>query len=229
MALPLMEVGIPVVAFYIVAPLIFLLLHSNLLLRLCQLTRNVSRWKKTPGGQKDDHGSTKTIKECKANNNSKEQKDDHSFLVFPLDFALLLLDGKPRWSLWVVVVTQIYILPIIVLLTLQMSFLAYQSSDITVGHQLIVTADFVLLFLFVCFVIRTWAGRKVERNHVLKMLFQMLGRVFSAGLVLISASLVLIFTWAIFIVPNSGQETMGIFVAMLVIVLFNADDILFKK
>ena len=36
-ALPLMEVGVPVVAFYSVAPLIFLLLHSNLLLRLCQL------------------------------------------------------------------------------------------------------------------------------------------------------------------------------------------------
>ena len=169
-----------------------------MLLRLSQLTVTVSRWKKNPDGLEDDHSS----------------------LVFPLDFALLLLDGKPRWGLWVVVVTQIVILPIVVLLALQMSFLAYQDSFITVCHQLIVTTDLVLLFLFVGFVIRTWKKRKVERNHVLKMLFQMSGRVFSASLVLISVSLVFIFTWAIAVVPNSGQETMET-------VGMNADDICF--
>ena len=186
-ALPLMEVGVPVVAFYIVAPLIFLLLHINLLLRLSQLTETVS--------------------------NSKELKDEHSPLVFPLDFARLLLNGKPRWGLWVVVVTQIYILPIVVLLALQMSFLAYQDSLITFWHQLIITTDLVLLFLSVCFVIGTRAGTKVERNYVLKMLFQKSGTVFSA-------SLVLIFTWTIAVVPNSWQETVGIFVAMLVGLFF---------
>ena len=198
-ALPLMEVGVPVVAFYSVAPLIFLLLHSNLLWRLSQLTRNVSRWKKDSDGLKDDHSS----------------------LVFPLDFALLLLDGKPRLGLWVIVVTQIYILPIVVLLALQMSFLAYQSSEITGWHQRIVTIDLVLLLLFllVSFVISTREKRKVERNHVLKML-QMSGRVFLASLVLISASLVFIFTWDIAVVPNSGQETMET-------VGMNADDTCF--
>ena len=95
-----------------------------------------------------------------------------------------------------------------------MSFLAYQSSGITLWHQLIATADFVLLFLFVCFVIGNQEGRKVECNYVLKILFQRWGRVFSASLVLISACLVLIFTWAIAVVPNSGQETVGM----------NADD-----
>ena len=158
-ALPLMEVGVPVVAFYIAAPLIFLLLHINLLLRLSQLTETVSRWGKDP----------------------YETPDRHSSLVFPLDFARLLLDGKPRWGLWVVVVTQIYILPLIVLLALQMSFLAYQSSGITFWHQLIVTADLVLLFLFVCFVIRTRAERKVGRNYVLKVLFQKWGKSFLSG------------------------------------------------
>ena len=155
-ALPLMEVGVPVVAFYSVAPLIFLLLHINLLLRLSQLTETVSRWKK----------------------NSVGLKDEHSSLVFPLDFARLLLDGKPRWVLYAVVVTQIVILPIVVLLALQMSFLAYQSSGITVWHQLIITVDLVSLFLFVCFVIETREGTKVERNYVLKMLFQMSEKIF---------------------------------------------------
>ena len=185
--LPLMEVGVPVVAFYIVAPLIFLLLHINLLLRLSQLTETVSQW-------------TETVSRWKKNPDGL--KGAHSSLVFPVDFARLLLDGKPRWGLWVVVVTQIYILPIVVLLALQMSFLAYQSSSITFWHQLIVTADLVLLFLFVCFVRGTREKRKVERNYVLKMLFRMWGTVFSAGLVLI-------FTWAIAVVPNSGQETVG--------------------
>ena len=194
-ALPQIEVGVPVVAFYIVAPLIFLLLHSNLLLRLGQLTETIKQWKANSGGL----------------------KDDHSFLVFPLDFARLLLDGKPRWALYAVVITQTVILPIVVLLALQMSFLAYQNSFITLWHQLIVTADLVLLFSFVCLVRRIRAERKVERNHVLKMLFQMSGRVFSAGLVLISASLVFIFTWAIAVVPNSGQE-------MMETVRMNADD-----
>ena len=84
----------------------------------------------------------------------------------------------------------------------------------------------VLLFLFVCFVSRTrerrtfvrfvigiWEETKIERNYVLKMLFQMRGTVFSAGLVLI-------LTWTIAVVPNSWQETMGIFVAMFVGLFF---------
>ena len=194
-ALPLMEVGVPVVAFYSVAPLIFLLLHSNLLLRLCQLTETVS-------------------------NNSKRLKDEHSSLVFPLDFARLLLGGKIHWALNAVVVTQIAILPIVVLLALQMNFLAYQNSFITVWHQLIVTTDLVLLFLSVCFVIGTRAEKEVDRNYVLKMLFQRSEKFFLVNLVLISAGLVLILTWTIAVVPNSLQETMGIFVAMLVGLFF---------
>ena len=193
-ALPLMEVGVPVVAFYIVAPLIFLLLHSNLLLRLCQLTETVS--------------------------NSKGLKDEDSSLVFPLDFARLLLDGKIHWALYAVVVTQIAILPIVVLLALQMNFLAYQNSFITVWHQLIVTTDLVLLFLSVCFVIGTRAEKEVDRNYVLKMLFQRSGKFFLVNLVLISAGLVLILVWTIAVVPNSWQETMGIFVAMFVGLFF---------
>ena len=117
--LPLMEVGIPVVTLYIVAPLIFLLLHSNLLLRLGRLAETIKQWK--------------------ANSNSKGLKYDYSSLVFPFDFIYLLLDGKLRWASYAVVVTQIYTLPIVVLLALQMSFLAYQSSFITFWHQLIVT------------------------------------------------------------------------------------------
>ena len=190
-ALPLMEVGVPVVVFYIVAPLIFLLLHINLLLRLKQLTETVSRWER----------------------NSVGPKDEQSSLVFPLDFARLLLAEKPRWALYTVVVTQIYILPIVVLLALQMSFLAYQNSFITLWHQLIVTTDLVLLFLFVCFVIGTRGEKKVDCNYVLKMFFQRWKTVFSAGLVLI-------FAWTIAVVPNSLQETVGIFVAMFVGLFF---------
>ena len=195
-ALPLMEVGVPVVVFYTVAPLIFLLLHGNLLLRLSQLTVTVNRWK------------------------NPDRVIDHSPLVFPLDFARLLLDGKPRWALYAMVVTQIAILPIVVLLALQMNFLAYQNSFITVWHQLIVTTDLVLLFLSVCFVIGTRAEKEVDRNYVLKMLCQRSGKFFLVNLVLISAGLVLILVWTIAVVPNSWQETMGIFVAMFVGLFF---------
>ena len=190
-ALPLMEVGVPVVVFYTVAPLIFLLLHSNLLLRLSQLAKTIKQWQA----------------------NSKGLENERSSLVFPVDFAQLLLYGEPRWALYAVVVTQIYILPIVVLLALQMSFLAYQDSGITVWHQLLITADLVLLFLFVCFVRGTREGTKVECSYVLKMLFRMWGTVLSAGLVLILA-------WTIAVVPNSWQETMGIFVAILVGLFF---------
>ena len=124
--LPLMEVGVPVVTFYIVAPPIFLLLHINLLFRLSQLTETISQWKK--------------------NSNSMGLKDEHSSLVFPVDFARLLLDDKPRWTLYggfysiivlLPVFTQIVMLPIVVLLALQMNFLAYQNSD----HYILASAD----------------------------------------------------------------------------------------
>ena len=129
-ALPLMEVGVPVVVFYTVAPLIFLLLHSNLLLRLSQLAKTIKQWKA----------------------NSKGLGNERSSLVFPVDFAQLLLYGEPRWALYAVVVTQIYILPIIVLLALQMSFLCLSEFK----HYVLASADYndrfgvVILICLLC-------------------------------------------------------------------------------
>ncbi|MDD9981639.1 MAG: hypothetical protein OXU81_09820 [Gammaproteobacteria bacterium] len=147
--LPLMQVGVPVVTFYMVAPWLFLCLHFNQLVRFGHLTH--------------------TVKQFRDRVSSLEKSEQHLqiTMVFPFDFVRMVLSlSRPgRWLGFFIVSVLIAVLPVLLLIWLQTRFLAYQSEDITLSHQICITADMCLLFAFVWYVIRELTSEKARRHR----------------------------------------------------------------
>ncbi len=190
--LPLMQIGIPVVAFYAIAPLIFLLLHANLLLRLSQLATAVTKLRDLTSSTMVDLRISKS---------------------FSFDYSYMLLGTKffemKRLALCLAFFLQVVVVPVTVLLFLQMHFLAYQDEGITFFHQIIVTLDLLFLAIFTYGFVTKWSGvRPWDREGK--------GRVVSAIMLTASTlkrlvpfvpiALVAVFSWLILLVPDSYIE-----------------------
>ena len=132
-ALPLMEVGIPIVWFYAIAPPVYLLININLFIRLYRLTRLIE--------------FTRT----RLGLNWSSRKEILEATVYPLDFLHLILhEGNTIRStlLFITVLTPIYIIPLTLLIWIQLRFLPYQSTYVTLIHQLVTTAFCIITFSY---------------------------------------------------------------------------------
>lgn len=138
--LPIMQVDVPIITFYSVAPILFLLVHFNLILRLSQLSEAI--------GLLNDRIEQRSY---------DEQKWQRS-LIFPSDFARLILKTEEqrigKCLLLLVTIISIAILPIFLLLSILMQFLKYQNELITLLHQIIVTSDLLMLTYFMIWLVR---------------------------------------------------------------------------
>jgi|GEM_PF-2705324 len=188
--LPIMQVGIPVVTLYAVAPVLFLLLHFNLILRLGQLTTAL-------GLLRDRLEPLPPAEQLR-----------QRVMVYPFDFARLVL-GYRDWRttrrlVFTVVVMLVVVLPLALLLSIQMRFLAYQNETVTLAHQVVVTLDLLVLVTFAAYLARTLGDRQswpAWHWHVR-------GRAVGATW---PAALVFMFVWTVAIVPESAVErTIGL-------------------
>ena len=185
--LPLMEVGLSVglsvVAFYYLAPALFLLLHLNLYLRLGRLTK-AAKWMRNRLGKlpPTEQGRQRALvfpfdflqlvltpaayrprvlKEVRRIcNRLPEQRRLQRSLAFSYYLIRLMLRNLRKDIPWLVFLYIIVGIPLVwfplgVLLCMQMGFLAYQDWRITLWHQILVTIDLALVVLFARYVERT--------------------------------------------------------------------------
>ena len=148
--LPLMEIGVPIDLFYLAAPIIFLLLHLNLFLRLNRLAQ-------VAGLLREEIDKLDGV----------SKKSTQTALLFPFDFLQVLLyaTGRPAMSkpppIWrlfgyltyerakyghffallAIVAAPMFVLPLLLLIWMQLRFLPYQSELITLVHQCTVALD----------------------------------------------------------------------------------------
>ena len=147
--LPFIQVGVPVVAFYVVAPLLILFLHFNLLARLTLLARDI-------------HACFGDIHSQPITPNADGMFETTLTMLFPIDPVRLMLDMRKvtleRAVLSTVFLIQVATVPLLVLLILQARFLAFQDEWITLFHQITVTVDLFFQFLFMLSFSRLWGG-----------------------------------------------------------------------
>ena len=187
--LPLLGFGVPLLMFYIVAPVVYLFLNFNLFLRLIRIAE-IARLVRDrllfllPG-----------------------ERRLQTALLYPFDFLQLILNVREhRGSVllaWLVVFVLLVLTPLLLLLWLQLRFLAYQNELMTLLHQLVVTLQCILLILFSLFVFRImnhcpwhrWWNtyRDVYRSYP----------VLAVGTISILA---LLMSWRILVVPDSLLE-----------------------
>ena len=218
--LPLMEVGLSVVAFYCLAPALFLLLHLNLYLRLGRLTK-AAKWMRNRLGKlpPTEQGRQRALvfpfdflqlvltpaayrphvlKEVRRIcNRLPEQRRLQRSLAFPYYLIRLRLRNLRKNIPWLVFLYIIVGIPLVwfplgVLLCMQMGFLAYQDWRITLWHQILVTFDLALVVLFARYVKRTLSHQPRWTS------------IFSGFFFL--ALLFVPFVWSVAVVPESWLE-----------------------
>lgn len=187
--LPLMQVGIPVVLFYAVAPCLYVLFNCILFLRLYRLS-----------------SIAKLLRSRIAHHTHADHRVE-THLLFPFDFLQVMVNSPgARGSLYLtlgIVIISLGLLPLLLLLWLQTRFLPYQDEGITLIHQLSITAYIAALILFSIAIIRTtskessahWWPRRALDPKSLSLLAIAVASLFA-----------LIFTWCIALVPESRME-----------------------
>jgi uncharacterized protein YjbI with pentapeptide repeats len=134
--LPLLNVQLPIVEFYVIVPWLLLLVYFNVLLHLAFLADKLYQFNTVI-----------------ANLTDAAAREEQRLRVFPFPFSALRIDrparGSLRTLLSLMVVTTVVLLPLILLLWTQVRFLPYHNTAITWwSHRLAVLVDIALLWLF---------------------------------------------------------------------------------
>jgi len=131
--LPIFNVEIPILIFFVITPWILLLLHFNLLLQLYLLARKLFRLK-TEINTIDDYDKRETMRDR----------------LFPFSFShIIVYEAHSRFVrlfFAAIIWTTVVILPLILLTWTQIRFIAYHEEMITWNHRIVVMLDILLLW-----------------------------------------------------------------------------------
>jgi hypothetical protein len=133
--LPLLNVQLPIVGFYVFIPWLLLLLYVNLLLHLTFLAQKLHRFNAVLAALTD-----------------AVAREDQYARMFPFPFSALLIAPPAPWRLrgllGLMVGTTVVLLPLGLLLWAQLRFLPYHDTAITWNHRIAVLVDLAVLWLF---------------------------------------------------------------------------------
>src|SRR5439155_1103387 len=133
--LPLLNVQLPIVGFYVFVPWLLLLVYFNLLLHLTFLSQKLHRFNAVLASLTDE-----------------ATREDQRARLFPFPFSTLLIGQQVPWRLrgllGLMVLTTVLLLPLVLLLWAQVRFLPYHDTAITWNHRAAVLVDLMLLWLF---------------------------------------------------------------------------------
>lgn len=181
--LPLLNVGLPIVGFYILVPWLVVLFHLNLLLQFNLLS----------GKLYDLDGYIKKL--------PVHQQAEQRRQMFPLLFSHMLVgvqEGRlVQFLLRLVIWVSITLFPIALLFIMQMTFVRYHSEIITWTHRLLIGLD---LGLFWFLWLRNLDGNGHKWRQKIKLYPQMAKAAFGATLLCVWLS------FYIAAVPGGGWQ-----------------------
>ena len=128
--LPLVNITVPIKAFFICMPWALLVVHFYLLIQASFLAGKVRDY-------------VAEIKGLESQERNKAYR-----LLSPVPLAHTFVAGKPRWILSLIIYISLLIFPLATLLAAQIIFLPYQSEWITWQHRIIIIIDLALLWGF---------------------------------------------------------------------------------
>jgi uncharacterized protein YjbI with pentapeptide repeats len=131
--LPIVDVGLPLVAFYWIAPLLFVMFHFNLLMQLYLLSEKLHRLDAAIRRRPDDA--------------QRERRATLSQFMFSQMLVGAHGSRLIRVLLNVIAWITFVVLPIAVLLLVQIQFLPYHDLFTTWWHRLLIALDLLLLWL----------------------------------------------------------------------------------
>jgi hypothetical protein len=133
--LPLLNVQLPIVGFYVVVSWLLLLVYFNLLLHLTFLAQRLHRFNAVLAAFPDE-----------------VMREDQRLRLFPFPFSVMLIGRPTQWRLrrllGLIVWTTVLLLPLVLVLWAQVRFLPYHHEGITWSHRAAVLVNLTLVWLF---------------------------------------------------------------------------------
>ena len=130
--LPLLNVELPLLGFFIVIPWLVFIFHVHLVTHFFLLSRKLHNLNQAIASLPEDIQRT------------------HRELPFPLVFSYMIVGRHHpfllRWAFSTTVIVTVVIVPIVLLLVIQWKFLPYHSRWITLNHQIVFVLDLLLLW-----------------------------------------------------------------------------------
>jgi len=133
--LPLLNIALPLVWFFIIAPIFYMVMHYYLLLQLRWLAYKAMRFNERLDALSQSQDTKVKI---------RAQLPNFVF-VQALSGAFTTEGWAIRWSLFVILWLTMVITPLILLLLIQYKFLPYQNELVTDIHRLVVLADLIVI------------------------------------------------------------------------------------
>ena len=185
--LPILSVDLPLLAFFFLAPILFVIIHAYILVHLVMLTDKAKRYHQALHQQIEDNAIRDGL---------RRQLPSNVFVQF-LAGAPETREGPFGWILRAIGWTTLVIGPVLLLLLIQIQFLPFHNSFITWTHRLALLADLLLIWWLWR---RILSGREVDgpRSPQLSRLSTTLGVTLSAC--------ALIASWALATFSGEWQE-----------------------
>ncbi len=159
--LPILNMKVPLLPFYVIAPLFYVVIHFYVLMMLVLLARTTVPF---------EEQLLKAFPGAAASERYRARAENALFLQLLIG-PKQERDGANGFLLAVVGLVTLAMAPIATLIVLQMAFLPYHSFGITWEHRALVGIDF-------CLVMMLWASYRSERGVIrpLNIIFYQFGR-----------------------------------------------------
>ncbi len=135
--LPGFNIDLPLISFYFIAPILFLIFHFYALTQLLLLARTASAFEKALRESSLDERERDVVR----------MRLDNSVFLQLLSGSDPERHGRNAWLIrWMAMLTMI-ILPVTLLVVVQLQFLPYHHAQLTNIHRAIITIDILMIFL----------------------------------------------------------------------------------
>jgi uncharacterized protein YjbI with pentapeptide repeats len=175
--LPFLNVDLPLLAFFFLAPILFLIVHAYTLVHLVMLTEKAKRYHQAL------HDPERNVADA-SRENLQWQLPSNIFIQF-LAGPSILRDGPFGRLLRTIAWVTLVIAPVLLLLMMQIQFLPFHSSFITWTHRAALLVDLVLVWWLWG---RILSGREVDSGRQVSWGWAALGLVCSLAVVLFSGA-----------------------------------------
>ena len=136
--LPVLNIGLPLVGFFSVAPVFFLINHFYLLLQVKRVSSRV----------RDFNHALETAGLPPAEQEHHRRGLDSFLIAQMLGGTDEERTGRTSWFLRAVALLTLVVAPLLLILMIQLQFLAYQSEPVTWLHRIVFLIDLALLWVF---------------------------------------------------------------------------------
>jgi hypothetical protein len=196
--LPFLGIDLPLLAFFFLAPILFVMGHAYTRVHLVMLTDKARRYDESLDDQIKESGNLseeELVRRGKIHAGLRQQLPSNIFVQF-LAGPKELRESPFGWALRAIAWTTLVMAPVFLLLLMQVQFLPFHSNFITWTHRVALLADLALVWWLWTKIL---SGREVERRNPVAAL-----NVFEIGLLLSLG--VFLFSWMIVTFPGELQE-----------------------